>query len=178
MRDARAILVPLSEIDPEDDLRIPTVTVDAEVWCADGAKLHGQLFLPLAAPSHSGAARPDERLNDAAAFFPFAMEGARRPVLLGKARVLVVFVPSAAVMPPASSEDVLEGRSLPPPSMSTQVSIELSGERLSGVLAVDMPEYKSRVMDYLNRQERFLTLQMGARIAYVNRQHILRVVES
>jgi hypothetical protein len=90
-------------------------------------------------------------------------------VLLNRQEILVLTVPAHA---DAGIE--IEGTRLPERS----VVIETGGRRLTGTLLIDMPEEHSRVLDYLNRPGRFVTLRDGARHHLVQKNRITRVQET
>ncbi len=150
------------------ELRVPTVSVLAEVLCADGRRFQGQIFVPAAALRHSGATRAAEWLNEPSSFFPFLPAGGEGPVLINKREVLVLTVDAEA-----DAGDVAEGSGSPVRS----VAIEAENERLDGRLLIQMPENQARVLDYLNLPEMFLTLRAGHRHHLVQKERITRVIE-
>ncbi len=83
--------------------------------------------------------------------------------------MLVLTVPAHA-----DAGDQVEGVAL----VERRVSVDCRGRRLSGVLSIDMPEEHRRVLDYLNRPGRFLTLRDGDRHHLVQKNRITRVQET
>jgi hypothetical protein len=156
---------------PLYDLRVPTATFVAEVVLADGEALHGRFFVPSHTSLHPGPMRPDERLNDDADFFPFLPADATEPVILNKRQVAWVTFDTRSF--PRSGED----ESLEILSPEHRVTVDCRGKRLEGVLVIDLPDYKSRVLDRLNQPERFLRIKDGDLLHYVSRDHISKVVE-
>jgi hypothetical protein len=150
------------------ELRVPTVSVLAEVLCADGRRFQGQIFVPAAALRHPGATRAAEWLNEPSSFFPFLPAGGEGPVLFNKREILVLTVDAEA-----DAGDVAEGSESPVRS----VAIEAENERLDGRLLIQMPEHHARVLDYLNLPEMFLTLRAGHRHHLVQKERITRVTE-
>jgi hypothetical protein len=151
-----------------DELRIPTVTLDAELVFTDGRQFLGQLFVPASAPRHAGPARPSEWLNEPAEFFAFLPADSRDPIMVNKGEVLFVKVPAES-NDSASADD---------PGVPRQaVEVECAGHRLEGHLAIDMPAGQMRVLDYLNRAERFLTLRDGRRHYLLRKSGISRVFD-
>jgi len=116
--------------------------------------------------------RPDERLNDDSDFFPFLPADAGEPVILNKRQIAwVTFdVRSFPAPSPDDSPEVLSGP-------EQRVSVWCRDRRLEGVLLIDLPEDKSRVLDRLNQPERFLRIRDGDLLHYVSRDHISQVVE-
>lgn len=53
----------------------------------------------------------------------------------------------------------------------------LGGEALEGEILYAAPEGAARVVDFLNRRERFFRLWSGDRVLLVNKDFVLRVVE-
>ena len=149
------------------DLRVPTIALPAEVLTVDGRTATGRIFVPASAHNHDGPMRAEEWMNEAADFFPFLADDAEAPVLLNRHEVLVLTVPAHA-----DAGDVpLEG-------LEPEVVVDCRGRRLSGTVVIDMPEEHRRVLDYLNRPGRFLTLRDGARHHLVQKDRITRVQET
>jgi hypothetical protein len=150
------------------ELRVPTVAFPAEAVCADGRTFMGRIFVPAAASRHAGAMRAEEWMNDSTSFFPFLPDDSRASVLLNKQELLVLSVSASA-----DRGDVMEEAEIP----VRRVAVECGEKRLEGVLVIEMPATQSRVLDYLNRPEPFLTLREGDRHHLVRKSHITRVVE-
>ena len=150
------------------ELRVPTVALAAEVLCSDGRRFVGRIFVPASASNHSGPMRPEEWMNESAPFFPFLPDDATAPVILNKREVLVITVPADA-----DAGDLPEGADNP----RRRVTIETRDRRFEGLVVIDMPQNQSRVLDYLNRPEAFLTLRDGDRHHLVQKDWITRVSE-
>lgn len=179
VRIARAarhvILVGLSLDETESlatALRVPTTTFTAEVVLADGEGLRGRFFVPSYTSLHPGPMRPDERLNDEADFFPFLLSDSPEPVIVNKKQVAWVAF-DMRTLPQPNEEESYEVVSTP----EHRVSVHCRGRTLEGVLVIDLPEYKSRVLDRLNQPERFLRIRDDHLLYYVGRDHISKVVE-
>ena len=149
------------------ELRVPTLSLQAEVLCADGRRFTGRIFVPASASRHPGPMRPEEWLNEAAPFIPFVLDDGNGMVL-NKREILVLTVPAES-----DSGDIPEGAD---PQMR-RVALEAEQQRLEGTIAIDMPENQRRVLDYLNRPEAFLTLRDGEHHHLVQKERITRVVE-
>ena len=118
--------------------------------------------------------RPDERLNDDTDFFPFLPAEAPEPIILNKKQVTCVTFDTRTF--PASSaeqDEAIEVVSSP----EHRVSVTFRGRTIEGVLLIDLPEYKSRVLDRLNHPERFLRIKNENWLHYVSRDHISKVTE-
>lgn len=148
------------------ELRVPTIALDAEIVCGDGAWFVGRIFLPAASSHHTGPMRPDEWMNDTTPFFPFLPANASAPVIMNKAEVVVLSV---------VVEGALEVEGLESPQRRVQV--ECRERVVSGLLVIDMPEGHQRVLDYLNRPDPFLIVRDGDREHFVRKQRITRVIE-
>ena len=150
------------------ELRVPTVALAAEVLCADGRTFVGRIFVPATASRHPGPMRPEEWMNEPALFIPFLPDDAKAPVVMNKREVLVLSVAAAS-----DFGDVVEGAEPP----VRRVAVEAEDRRLEGEIVIDMPINKTRVLDYLNRPESFLTLRDGDRHHLVQKERITRVIE-
>lgn len=161
------------EAGPIPDLRVPTATFLAEVVLLDGEALRGRFFVPSHTSLHPGPMRPDERLNDDADFFPFLPAESKEPVILNKRQVAWVTVDVRTF--PNTDED--DSPDVVASSPEHRVSVDCRGRTLEGALVIDLPEYKSRVLDRLNQPERFLRIKDGNWLHYVSRDHIKKVVD-
>ena len=148
------------------ELRVPTIALDAEIVCGDGAWFVGRIFLPAASSHHSGPMRPDEWMNDTTPFFPFLPADATAPVILNKDEVVVLTV----VVEGALEEEGIE-------SPHRRVQGECRERVVAGMVVIDMPEGHQRVLDYLNRPDPFLVVRDGNREHLVRKQRITRVIE-
>lgn len=152
----------------DSDLRIPTATLRARVRCTDGRELSGRLFVPVSSSSHPGPMRPEERLNDAADFFPFALDDDGGTVFVNKLHVTSIAVAAAEI--PEDPEPPVSGP-------AQRVRLECAAGWVEGTLTLDLPEYKRRVLDYLNAAGRFMPVRDGDTLHLVNRDQVLRTTE-
>jgi hypothetical protein len=150
-----------------NELRIPTVTLDAELVFADGRQFAGRLYVPASAPRHGGPARASEWLNEPTEFFAFLPDDSRDPIMVNKSEVLFVSVPAEA------NDSATDDVGLP----LYAVEVECAGKTLEGHFAVDMPAGQTRVLDYLNHSGRFLTLRNGRRHYLLRKGGITRVFD-
>jgi hypothetical protein len=148
------------------ELRVPTIATIAQVACADGRVFGGRVFVPAAALRHSGPMRPDEWINEPATFFPFLPDREDVPVLLNKDEVVAI-----SISAPGPDDEVGGEVSV------RSITVECGTQRFEGDLRIDMPEGQRRVLDTLNRPERFLALRAGKRQHLVHKRHITRVLE-
>ena len=150
------------------ELRVPIVSLPAEVVDVDGRRTAGMVFVPAQASAHSGRTRPEEWINTPGDFFPFQPAGAPVAVILNKSQVVALVVGA-----PPDAEESEEEEGLP----RRRVSIECSGLRFDGTLLMDVRESHRRVLDHLNRAERFLVLFDGDRRLLVRKDAITRLHE-
>ena len=118
-----------------DTLRVPTVTLEAEILFTDGREYPGRIFVPAAAPRHSGPTRAEEWLNQAAEFFAFLPDDAEAPVMLNKGEVLAVSVHAEA-----NTSDAFDLVGSP----ERQVEIECAGRKFEGSIVIDNPAGQTR----------------------------------
>jgi hypothetical protein len=149
------------------ELRVPTIATVAQVTCADGRAFTGRVFVPAAAFRHTGPMRPEEWINEAALFFPFLPDREDLPVLLNKDEVVAI-----SISAPGPEEEVSGDVSV------RSLTVECGAQRFEGEVRIDMPEGQRRVLDTLNRPERFVTLRAGKRQHLVNKRRITRVLET
>jgi len=118
-------------------------------------------------PQHAGMETALDLLNRPEAFFPFRPKKDGTGVLLmAKARTVVVSVPRQ----PEDSDRL---------SAAKQASLEVTladGSKLSGWATLELPEYHSRLLDYLNAsRDEFFALATADHLHIVNRAHVLYV---
>lgn len=132
----------------------------------EGGRVMGKIFVPASSPHHDGAELPTEFMNDPDPFFAFRPEG--QPVfLLNKHAVVCMTVKAEADR--ADSEELATCR---------PVTVFVPERELSGVLLINMPPERSRVLDALNGPGAFLRLVDGEHHHLVRKLAIIRVVES
>lgn len=149
------------------ELVVPTRTLEVEIVYGDGRSHSGRIFLPAVAHHHEGPMRPDEWIREGGSFFPFLPTGRSRAVLLNKRQLVALSVPR-------TSEE--QGREELPERI-VRVEVECGERRFCGELHIDMPEGRSRVLDYANRDEAFLALADGDRYHLIRKVFITRISE-
>jgi hypothetical protein len=112
--------------------------------------------------------RPEEWMNEPALFIPFLPDDQKAPMVINKREVLVI-----SVSADSDFGDIVEGAVVP----IRRVIVEAEDRRLEGEIVIDMPTNQTRVLDYLNRPESFLTLRDGDRHHLVQKERITRVIE-
>lgn len=154
-----------------NEYRVPTAQVEAVVTCSNGQSLTGVVFMPVLSAVHAGRMRPAEWINGRLQFFPFRLGPDGPSLLLNKSQVVALRVVPSADAGDRSDPDASE---VP----VRRVSVEAGGCTFHGELLIDMPVSQQRVVDYLNREERFLTLHTPEGETLVNKELIARVTES
>jgi len=148
-----------------EDLRVPTVPLSVEIRYFDERPLLGRIFIPGLSDSHEGPMRPDEWINQATTFFPFAPDDAKHAQLLNKRYVVVLTVDDAEEPEQAD------------PSYMRRVIVECGTVRLEGQVDVAMPDNQRRVLDLMNRPDLFLTLRNGSRTHIIQKHRITSITE-
>lgn len=158
-----------------DEYRVPTVRLEVEVLRQDGSLLAGRIFMPALSAVHAGPMALEEWANAAPPFFPFAAAPNVR-ILLNKRQVLaLITTPAPAPEAGPDPDDAGTNRADVP---VRRVSIEAGGRRFDGLLVIDMPISKQRVLDYMNRPEPFLLLHLDdGRQCLIHRSFITSVSE-
>ncbi|SRR5581483_3364441 len=147
------------------DLRVPTVPLSVEIRYFDERPLAGRIFIPSLSDHHDGPMRPDEWINQATTFFPFAANDARHAQLLNKRYVVVLTLDDTGEPAPVDSSYV------------RRVIVECGTLRLEGEVSVEMPENQRRLLDLMNRSDLFLTLRSGSRIHIIQKHRITSITE-
>jgi hypothetical protein len=147
---------------------VPSVAVPATLLQTSGGKREGEIFTMERVPQHAGPETALDLLNRPEAFFPFRPKQDGSGVLLvAKARTVMVSVPRAE----QEDADRL--------SAAKQASLEVTladGSKLSGWATLELPEYHSRLLDYLNAsRDEFFALATADHMHIVNRAHVLYV---
>ena len=147
---------------------MPRVAVPAALLLAGGGKREGEIYVMERVPQHAGHETPLDMLNRAEGFFPFRTKKDGEGVLLvAKARTVALTVPRPA------EEDSARL------SAAKQASLEVTladGSKLSGWATLELPEYHSRLLDYLNASvEPFFAITTAHEVHLVNRAHVLYV---
>jgi hypothetical protein len=147
---------------------IPRVAIPASLLLTDDDRRRGEIYVMERVPHHSGPETPLEMLNRAEGFFAFrpAEAGGGAVLLVTKARTVTLSVPRAA-----GGEDPARL------SAAKRAGIELTladDSRLTGWATLELPEYHSRLLDYLNASpDPFFAVTTADEVHFVNRAHVL-----
>lgn len=149
-----------------DDLRVPTVQVQAEIRCADGTVLHGIVYLPVLSAMQTGPMLPLEWINGPLSFFPFRSASDGRGLLVNKRQVLSL----TFAAPPDGEPDE-------DAALVRRVVVEAGCERFEGEVVIDMPETQRRLVDHVNRPDAFLLVRAGRTQHLIRKDLISRLFE-
>lgn len=147
---------------------MPRVAIPATLLLAGGGKKDGEVYLMERVAQHAGVETPLDMLNRPDAFFPFrAKDDTSGVLLVAKARTVTLTVPRP--------DDEDSARL----SAAKQASLEVTladGSKLSGWATLELPQYHSRLLDYLNASaEPFFAITTADAMHLVNRAHVLYV---
>ena len=156
------------------EYRVAKKEVIAEVTIAGEKPAVLTLFLAGQTRRHAGEERPSDLLNGPDIFLP-AIDHTGKVRLLRRDAVVVMTVP--AEHEPGAAGPEAETAPLPS-SRHAEVEVILeSGAVIRGTVEYDMPETRSRLIDYLNREDRCLAVRQAGRVHLVNKRQIARVNE-
>jgi hypothetical protein len=145
---------------------IPRVSVPATLLLTEGDRRRGEIYVMERVPHHTGPETPLEMLNRAEGFFAFRPAGDGDIMFVTKARTIMLSVPrdAAAEDPARLSAAKLVG-----------IELTLAGESLlTGWATLELPEYHSRLLDYLNASpDPFFAVGTADEVHFVNRAHVL-----
>lgn len=157
-----------------DEYRVAKKEVSAEVTIAGEEPAVLTLFLGRHTPHHAGDERPSDLLNGPDMFLA-AIDRNKKLLLLQRDAVVVITVPSEyePCAPGPGAETALL-----PSHLRVEVEVVLTnGAVIRGTVEYDMPESRSRLVDFLNREERCLAVRQAGQVHLVNKVHIARVNE-
>ena len=129
--------------------QIPKLTIECKVFLSDGIELEGEVFIRENLVSHTGTPRLEDFLNQTKTrFFPFHQKDGDT-LLIGKHRL--VYLRSSE-----KDSDILEEELMLEPQ---PVTVHMAyGHNLEGSIYAMLPKDASRVSDFFNQQEVFLSL--------------------
>ena len=156
------------------EYRVAKKEVIAEVTIAGEKPAILTLFLAARTRQHAGDERPSDLLNGSDTFLPAVDRGGKLR-LLRRDAVVVITVPAAHE--PCTEGPETEAAPLPS-SRRAEVEVILeNGGVIRGTVEYDMPESRSRLLDFLNREDRCLAVRHAGQVHLVNKRHIARVSE-
>lgn len=148
--------------------RLPTAPIEVKLTLSGGRTEEAVFFLSPLSDSHSGPETLDEFLNKDRAFLAARSKESGRNFLVN--RLAIVSVEASADAPLLSRREEIVATAI------DLVRLELTaGAPLEGTLLVVGPPESSRVSDFFNLKETFVPLEMGERVVFVNKEHVLCV---
>ena len=150
------------------DLRVPVTAKAVTISFVDGLQKKGTVYIPDAAPDHSGRMRIEEWLNLKEMFFPFKADDSATPVIINKNNVVTV-----------STDYEVDDQEFAVLNqiLKCRVKVEMHNVEITGSLIIDMPENRLRVLDVLNYDHHFLTLVEDEFEILINKRLIFQVIE-
>ncbi|MCL2219495.1 MAG: hypothetical protein FWC23_05780 [Chitinispirillia bacterium] len=153
-----------------DDLRIPVMCKEVVIQLPGGAQSAGMVYLPTAAPDHTGPMRLVEWLNSPEIFFPFRDRSGTDPVLINKDNVIILTAYHDRDTGEYDETDDTYKRG---------VRIEIHpGEVIEGRMVIDMPYNRNRALDVLNDPRQFIYLIDSGKEVHINKRFIVKAVET
>lgn len=156
------------------EYRVAKKELTAHVTIAGEKPAVLRLFLAGRTRLHAGDERPSDLLNGPDTFLP-ALDRKGKLRLLRRDAVVVITVPAAEE--PGAERPGADGPPLPSPRHAEVEVILESGAAIRGTVEYDMPETRSRLLDFLNREDRCLAVRHAGQVYLVNKRHIARVNE-
>ena len=152
-------------------LAIPVRQVRVAALSLDGIWSDGYLFLKPLAETHFGPETVLDRLNDRDQFLPVQIAGDRSITLLNKAHIARLLVREGQAGDAVTeSHENLAGR------IETVVVTVMGGQHPSGWLAIQAPEWQSRLSDYLNHLPgQFFPMYVDDALHLINKHAVLRI---
>ncbi len=144
---------------------IPRVSIPASLLLTEGDGRAGAIYVMERVPHHTGPETPLEMLNRPDGFFPFLPAGEGTIMLVAKAQTIML-----SVAPDDTAQDPARV------SAAKLVAVQLTlvnGSRLQGFATAELPEYHSRLLDYLNDPNPFFAVAANDEFHFVNRAHVL-----
>lgn len=152
-----------------EELQVPTHRIPVEVYTDRGEVFAGGLFVAESPYHSSHVEHLVQALNDERSFLPFdAADADTDCAILNKDHMVRVKMKTAPVM-------LLEGLGGSLCDSKPCRVLMSDGARLEGHLTVDTPWSLSRLLDKLNRAERFVRLVDDEHIEFLQTSHIVRV---
>lgn len=146
-----------------EQLRVPTVALEAEIVYAGQHRLAGRIFVPSLSQRHEGPMRPEEWINQGGRFFPFLAAGSEQTKLLNKDEIVVITI------------DIPDDHA--PVGVTRRVAVDCGDVHIEGVVHIDMPPHASRLLDWANANESFLAVQDDEHRHIIQKNHITFLAE-
>jgi hypothetical protein len=150
--------------------RVPKINTRVVVTLHDGASFGVTIFLSERAEMHPGPERLQEWLSGPARFLPAKVEESDRMLWLNRDSI-------RSVRAPLSLDQDHSAEATIPTEQEISLHLE-NGEVVTGLVAYVLPEYHSRLTDFLNGMHPFVRLVVGEDVLFINKREVLRVTAS
>jgi len=147
------------------ELAVEKRKVPVIIRCLDCEDVRGELFLSLFSKNHSGPETALDFMNSPERFFVLQLEADPPVRMMNKDRIAEIEI---------SAEDELGKRDLSRAGakeepMEVRFNSQIS---LNGNAYVELPPTKSRLIDFLNQEDKFFLLRTGQTVHIINRRQI------
>ncbi len=137
-----------------------------ELLLSGGRVIVGDIHLQLLAQNHSGPEAPLDLFNRDELFFAVTLD-AEQPIFVAKGQVL------AATLPP---QPALDDPARESAARRLELEVELTdGSLFEGVVMMELPPDRARLLDFLNLTPRFFALSTPEAVRVLNRDHVRAV---
>lgn len=149
------------------DLSLPRTTLSATLVLVDGESRDGLIFLIPRTSHHFGGETPLEMLHRPEPVFPFKTDDGK----------VLLIVKAQTIRLSTDEGDRLSDAQRPSVGRTVRLEVALDdGFSISGTVTMEVPEARSRLLDYLNDlPDPFFTVVDGGTMHFVNRDHVLYV---
>ena len=134
------------------------------VFQADGSVMKGVVFLSASAYSHTGQQTLLDLMRESGDFFPFRSDAGAFCVANEQSITHIRYNP-----PEKTSRDN---------SLGSREDVDIKfvgGEQLSGTVTIEMPEGRTRLIDYMNAMQGFFLLQNQEAYYLVNIKQVRNI---
>jgi hypothetical protein len=146
-------------------LKVPKKKVFLAATFVGGGSIRGNVFLSTQSRLHYGDEQVIDLLHSTEQFFPFSLEDSDSVRIVNKHSITALFT-----FEEAGPDDELGKRA--------KVTVKMTdGRELTGEVIIDEPQYKSRILDFLNADQRlFFRLLGDGGTYYLNTHHVSQVI--
>lgn len=146
-------------------LKVPKKKVFLTITFMGSESLRGNVFLSSQSRLHYGDEQVIDLLHGKEPFFPFSPEDGSPVRIVNKHNITAIFT-----FEEPGPDDELGKRE--------KVRVKMNnGHELIGEVIIDEPQYKSRILDFLNAEDRhFFRLLGDGGTYYLNSQHVSQVI--
>ena len=152
-------------------LRVPKHTLDVELALVGGEPRRVELFLAEHGPHDFERQNVLELLDQVGSFIPMRDLETGQWEFFNSRTVVWVGISGPSVDVEGSGDELFEQR--------RAVRVEVTGGgSLEGEILYSAPDASTRLVDHLNRNERFFRVWKGDQVLLINKKWVLRVVET